>query len=373
MRAHACVYTSEEPVAFTKLGFVWRLYIYESSYPSDWKKTNKQTKQTNKNKTKTTKKRCWISYPAACNVLSSEKQSSQEGHCEVLHTSISLPWRWFAFRVFIMIINPHKNSDSLANVRSVMSPIIILMNLLQTKGLWWNAASGYISHNDNNESLANVRSVTESGVRCMPLTTDATFTFTAGDALHEQCRCHVGTVDPLNSTPQPGTQSFIVHAAHTSASSSGMEEMKTDFSALISGVEETILVTHMHRFFRVGYGRIQPTKSCTRRDTLLVRYIDWHSCLKLRSSRTRMKSFQKIKSSVPAKSLSYISEFVLNEHSLTRNFPFKKKLYSSVCISVKKTHVYLFESLEYGSDREGVRDHYELFWRIVLFDHRLVH
>ena len=86
-----------------------------------------------------------------------------------------------------------------------------------------------------------------------------------------------------------------------------------------------------------------------------------------------MKSFQKIKSSVPAKSLSYISEFVLAEHLLTRNFPFPKKLYPSICISVKKTHVYLFESLEYGSDREAVRDHYELFWRIVLFDRRLVH
>ena len=82
------------------------------------------------------------------------------------------------------------------------------------------------NNNNNAQPLVNARSAIECSVRCVTLSTNATFTFTAGDALGEQCRCHVGKVNLLNSGPQPGAQSFT-HAtpACSSASGSGTAEM----------------------------------------------------------------------------------------------------------------------------------------------------
>ena len=98
------------------------------------------------------------------------------------------------------------------------------------------------NNNNNEQPLVNARSAIECSVRCVTLSTNATFTFTAGETLGEQCRCHVGKVNLLNSGPQPGAQSFT-HAtpACSSASGSGTAEMVTgDTPAFSSG---TVRVT----------------------------------------------------------------------------------------------------------------------------------
>ena len=99
------------------------------------------------------------------------------------------------------------------------------------------------NNNNNEQPLVNARSAIECSVRCVTLSTNATFTFTAGDALGEQCRCHVGKVNLLNSGPQPGTQSFTFDTpACSSASGSGTAEMLSgDTPALSSGTVEMVI------------------------------------------------------------------------------------------------------------------------------------